>query len=73
MDPRLFSLSKGPSWIDYTVTPPAWDVDLEFCLSEQHNFLRKGDEGCFFFPYSLHSGGESTAGRGKMQGSKSLQ
>lgn len=50
MDPSLFSLSKGPSLIDYTVTPPAWDVDLEFALAEWHNFPRKGAEGCFCFP-----------------------
>lgn len=50
IDPSLFSLSKGPSLIDYTVTPPAWDVDLEFALAEWHNFPRKGDEGCFCFP-----------------------
>lgn len=25
-------------------------LDLEFCLSEHHNFLRKGDDSCFFSP-----------------------
>lgn len=50
VDPSLFYLSKGPSLIDYTVTPPAGDMDLKFSLAERQNFPRKDDETCFCFP-----------------------
>jgi len=35
VDPGLFSLREGPSLIDCTVTPPAWDMGLEFSLAER--------------------------------------
>lgn len=70
MDPCLFSLSKGPSLIDYTVTPPACDMDLEFCLTELLDLPRKGAKGCFCFPIAYMLVRRAMR---KMQGSQLLQ